>query len=142
MKDHKQETMTQSYSSYCDAVLYNRAMSGARHEEAHLFTMDITFEAALKKMYNGKKYITPAGMAGLLDCDMFELMDVVEQHKRSIDTKLLRVGNYGNCNYEVHASDKVYLQGWINFLSLPCYSDSREVKRALELLKAEMEKEA
>ena len=140
MKDHKQETMTQSYSSYCDAVLYNRAMS-ARHEEAHLFTMDITFEAALKKLYNSKKYITPAGMAGLLDCDMFELMEALEQHKRAIGS-MLRDGNYGNRNYEVHAVDKVYLQGWINFLSLKCFSDSREAKRALELLKSEMEKEA
>lgn len=124
--------MNKTQASYNEAMLYRRAMA-TRHESAHLYCMPITFEGIVKELYNGKKYITPAAMCGLLDCDMFELMAAVEQHKRAIGN-LLRDGNYGNCNYEVHADDKIYLQGWINFLSLPCFSDSLEAKKAIRLI--------
>jgi hypothetical protein len=114
-------------------MLYNRAMA-ARTEEAHLFCLNITVEDSIKELYNGKKYITPAGMSIILNCDMFELMEALEQHKRAIGRMLLD-GDYGNSNYEVHAGDKVYLQGWINFLSLKCFSDSREAVEVVKLLK-------
>ena len=66
---------------------------------------------------------------------MIDLMTALEKHKRAIGS-LLHDGNYGNCNYEVHAMDKVYLQGWLNFLSLQCFDDSLEAKEAIWLIKS------
>ena len=83
----------------------------------------------------GKKYMMPVMMSILLECDTMDLCAAIEKHKRSIGTKLLLVGNYGNANYKCNPNDKVYLQGWINFLSLPCFDDSYEAKKMVELLK-------
>ena len=83
----------------------------------------------------GKKYMRPVMMSVLLNCDVIDLCAAIEKHKRSIGAGLLLVGNYGNANYQCNPVDKVYLQGWINFLSLPCFNDSYEAKKMVEILK-------
>lgn len=128
--------MNKSQASYMEARLVDRAMA-ARRESNHLYCMPITFKGMVKELHNGEKYITPASMSMLLDCDMFELMNAVSLHKVAIGDFIFD-GNYGNCNYEVHANDKVRLQGWINFLSLPCYSDSLEASEAIRLISEAM----
>ena len=85
----------------------------------------------------GKKYITPHHMSAILHCNMYDLMWALEQHKRALPTDMLCCGNYGNCNYVVQPEDKVYYQGWINFLSLKCFSDSKEAKVVADILNAE-----
>ncbi|MBR6289206.1 MAG: hypothetical protein IKR19_07725 [Acholeplasmatales bacterium] len=124
--------MNKSYQSYIEKRTIDRAMT-ARAEDARVFCVPIAIEDSIKDCC-GKKYINPAAMASILGCDMFELMSALEQHKRAIG-ELLLDGNYGNANYEVHASDKVYLQGWINFLGLDCFSDSREAVAVVAALK-------
>ena len=126
--------MTKTYDSYVQAALLNRARA-ARAEDNHLFCMDICIEAAIKERFDGVKYITPAGMALCLNCNTAELCAALEQHKRSIPREFILNGNYGNANYAVNYSDHVKLQGWINFLSLPCFSDSREAAKVVEFLK-------
>lgn len=130
--------MNKTYASYVEAALLNRAMA-ARRESNHLHCMYITFEGFEEdnKMYNGKRYITPVQMANLLDCKTEDLCKALEQHKRAIyeiNKSFLTNGNYGNRNFVVSYRDKVYYQGWINFLSLPCYADSLEAKEAIRLM--------
>lgn len=125
-----------NYDSYATAALYNRAMA-ARHDSAKLHCMDIEIESSIKSLYNGEKYITPAAMSIILDCTCSDLFNALSEHKRAIG-KLLLDGNYGNCNYEVHAGDCVKLQGWVNFLSLPCFADSAEAAKAVEIISAAM----
>ena len=133
--------MNKTYASYVEAALLNRAMA-ARHESNHLHCMSIIFEGFLdNKLYNGERYITPVQMAGLLDCDTKELCEAVSKHKRAIydiNRKWLLSNNYGNANFEVSYTDKIYFQGWINFLSLPCYADSLEAKKAVKLMTDQM----
>lgn len=133
--------MSKSYNSYVEASLLNRAMA-ARRESNHLFCMPIIFEGFLdNKLYNGERYITPVQMAGLLDCDTKELCEAMSKHKRAIydiNRSWLLSNNYGNANFEVSYTDKIYFQGWINFLSLPCFADSLEAKKAVKLMTDQM----
>ena len=123
--------MNKSYLNYTEKVLIDRAFA-ARREDARIYCMKYAVEDCVKTSM-GNKYVTPAAMSCILGCDMFDLMGALKQHKIAIG-KLLLDGNYGNANYEVHAADKIKIQGWINFLGLPCFEDSREAKEAVKIL--------
>ena len=125
--------MNKTYGSYIKAALLNRALA-ARREKTTLYFIEWGINNAIKTTYTGKKYITPVSMALTLDCETNDLCEALKMHKIAIGDLLLD-GNYGNCNYNVSYTDKVYLQGWINFLSLPCYADSAEAKEAVRVLK-------
>ena len=112
-----------------------KAAMRARRERNNLRTLPISFKVALKEDIRGK-YITPAAMAILLDCDFHDLCEALSMHKKAIG-KMLYDQNYGNCNYVTNAVDAVKLQGWINFLSLPCFEDSLEAKEVVRLAKEE-----
>jgi hypothetical protein len=124
--------MSKYYQSYLEKKMLDRTFA-SRRENACVFCIPLNIENSIKEC-EGSKYINPASMSIILDCDMFELMSALEEHKRAIG-KLLLDGNYGNANYEVHADDHVKLQGWINFLSLDCFSDSREATAVVSELK-------
>lgn len=109
-----------------------RAMAN-RVESARLFCIPMEIEDSIKECC-GYNYITPASMSIILSCDMFDLMSALEQHKRAIG-KMLLDGNYGNANYTVHANDRIRINGWIDFLDLDCFSDSREANLVVSLLK-------
>ena len=125
-----------NYESYCEAALYRRAMA-ARMEDANIFCIKKFFTEDIEVVSN-RKYVTPVKMALHLRCKTSELCEALSKHKRhlaNIDANLL--DNYGNRNFVVSYSDKVYVQGWINFLSLDCFSDSREAKAVVEVLRKE-----
>lgn len=124
-----------NYESYQQAALYRRAMA-ARSEEARRFCIPMNVECSIRSLYNGENYINPAAMAIILGCDMFELMEALSKHKRYLATvDISCLDKYGNRNFEVHAKDMTSLQGWINFLSLDCFSDSLEAKIVVDCLK-------
>lgn len=124
--------MNKNYESYLERKIMDRAFAN-RAEDNRIFCIPIDIEDSIKDCC-GNKYITPAAMAAILGCDIIELLAALESHKRSIG-KMLLDGNYGNANFEAHAEDKVRLQGWINFLSLDCFSDSREARTVIASIK-------
>lgn len=114
--------MNKSYQSYIEKRIIDSIVAGSDDDRA--FCIPITIGLSIKD-YCGKKYIAPAAMASILGCDMFDLMSALEQYKRAI----------GNVIYEVHAIDEVYLQDWINFFGLDCFSDFREAVAVVAALK-------
>ncbi len=131
--------MTNSYASYLGAALYNRAMA-ARRESTRLYFIELEIKDSIKETVsidgNVRKYINPVSMGIILGCNCHDLYVAIENHKRhlaTIDESWL--DNYGNRNFKCDPRDRVYIQGWINFLSLECFSDSLEAKEAVRVLK-------
>jgi len=115
-------------------IIIRRAMA-ARHEDTWMSTLPERVEWMIETLYNGRKYIRPIRMAIIMECDVTELCNAMSDHKCNLPTEMLLMGNYGNCNYTCHYNDKVYLQGWINFLSLPCFNDQSYAAPVVKVLK-------
>ena len=89
---------------------------------------------SVEMLYDGRKYIRPAAAAVALRCDLSDLLNALSSHKKAVykNYGASALAKYGNLNFNAHAQDSVYLDGWVSFFR--CFKDdmSKDLVKCLE----------